>query len=156
MALKERVYPLVDKEIKEKGKKAEEEFFKNLFDWFKAEELYVRSAIMIASICHIFLGREQNKQRWIDVFNKNNTFYFNKTKEEFSKAYYSLQAQFVVYHRLSNGYKNLYQECYTHNIPIKFNKGLILDAFEEAIIIRRDAYKKYRELGLQIYLDYID
>ena len=157
VALKELVYPLVLQEIEQKGQKADADFLNDLLKWFKANELFVRSAILISCICHICSYKEPNKQRWIDILNKNNTFYFNKTAKKFDNVYHQLKVQALLSFSNSSFIdKKLSQEIFEGGIVPKFDQSVLNKLFNESILMRSNAYKEYRELGLQIFLDYID
>lgn len=137
--VKEVVCTLVIEEINEKGKKADRNFLNDTLKFFKTEELFVRSAILVNSICHIFKDNEKDKERWIDIFNRNNKFYFNNSAAKYDDIYKSLKAVVDNYIR--------------HN---KLDRKSLEENFKSLILIRRNSYEKYRDLWQKIFLEYID
>jgi len=137
--VKEGIYPLVIEEIDEKGKKADKEFLSDALKFFEAEELFVRSAILISSICHIFNDNEKDKERWINVFNRNNKFYFCNNAKKYDAIYQSIKALF---NNCINGHK-------LDKITLETN-------FKSLIAIRRNAYEKYLGLWRKIYSEQVD
>ncbi len=137
--VKDGIYPLVIEERKEKGDKADKAFLRDALKLFKAEELFARSAILVSSVCHIFKNDEKDKKRWVDIFHRNNKFYFNDSVEKYDDVYRSL--------------KVLVDKYINENV---LDRETLATSFKSLVLIRRNSYEKYKKLSLRIFLDYVD
>ena len=130
-----------EKEIKKCAKESyeDESFYNDLVKYAKANELFIRVAIMCDALYLIFDENETDVERSIKIFNDNNQFIFNKKVDKFSGFY--------------DSFKEIIEK-YQNNRQLDANAFVIL--FKKLVEYRRVLFEKDCKEGYDFCLNYID
>ncbi|MCR5347992.1 MAG: hypothetical protein K6E59_00025 [Bacilli bacterium] len=117
----------------------EKGFYNELVKVIKADELFVRVAIMTNTLYYIFDKDEPLADHYIALFVKNNKWVFNTKVAKFDDF-------FAYFKGVIEGYVQ------TKN----FKRSELLSQYKKLAEYRRTLFKKYNQLGYTFYLDFVD
>ena len=125
--------------LEEHQSEIEKDFSKEFLKVIKANEMFVRVAILIDVMYCIFDKEEPDKERYIQLFEENNKWVFNAKADKFNAAFASLKTIIEGYRASGN-----------------FDKEAVLAVYKPLAEYRRTLFQKANELEYNFYLDYVD
>ena len=137
--LKEIGYEKLNAFLAEHKDEIEKDFYSNFIKVIKANELFVRVAVMTNTLYYIFDQDEADIDRYIELFNRNNKWVFNTKVDKFNELFSALKETV-----------NQYRQTQTDD------PSELLVTYKKLPEYRRTLFKKYKELDRNFYLEFVD